>query len=142
MPLKGKGRVILHIFWVYLQRTNSSLHERPHHEGQSRTLQTIAHSFDFVCTDVSTPFTGYEPKARKNNNAVLFSLPGATSRDNHEAVKVGDLGVNMESTDFLEAVVREGADELTLRAEEEHIVNNLHRHHECGRQKVEATARG
>ena len=44
--------------------------------------------------------------------------------DTHEAVKVGDLEKNVEArpvvkpkftTDFAEAVVREGADELTLR---------------------------
>ena len=48
--------------------------------------------------------------------------------DNHEAVKVGDVEKNMESkevvkpkftTDFPDAVVREGADVLTLRADEE-----------------------
>ena len=48
--------------------------------------------------------------------------------DNHEAARVGDLEKNMESrkvvkpkfmTDCPEAVVREGADELTLRAGEE-----------------------
>ena len=46
--------------------------------------------------------------------------------ENHEAVKVGDLQKNMESkkvvrpkftTHFQDAVIREGADELTLRAE-------------------------
>ena len=48
--------------------------------------------------------------------------------ENHEAVKVGELEKNMESrkvvmpkftTDFPEAVAREGSDELTLRADEE-----------------------
>ena len=48
--------------------------------------------------------------------------------ENHEAVKVGEPDKNMESrkvvkpkftTDFLEAVVREGSDELTLRADGE-----------------------
>ena len=45
--------------------------------------------------------------------------------DNHEAVKVGDLGKNMESsvakpkftTEFPEALVREAAEELTSRAQ-------------------------
>ena len=48
--------------------------------------------------------------------------------DTYEAVKVGDLEKNMKSwpvvklkfrTDFPEAAVREGADELPLRKEEE-----------------------
>ena len=48
--------------------------------------------------------------------------------DNHEAVKVGDLEKTLQSlsvvelqftADFPEAVVREGADELTLRRGEE-----------------------
>ena len=47
--------------------------------------------------------------------------------DNHETVKVGELVKNMESrrvvkpmftTDFPETVVREGACELTLRADD------------------------
>ena len=46
--------------------------------------------------------------------------------DNHEAIKIGDLEKTLESlpvvkprftTDFLEAEVREGTDELTLRRE-------------------------
>ena len=54
--------------------------------------------------------------------------------DNHEVVKVGELDKNMESmkvvkpnftTDFSEAVIREGADELTLRAEEEGVLHTL-----------------
>ena len=41
------------------------------------------------------------------------------------------------TTDFPEAVVREGADELTLRADEEGALRTpSHRHHECGRQKM------
>ena len=58
--------------------------------------------------------------------------------DNHEAVKVGDSEKNMESspvvkpkftTDFLEAVVREGADGLMLRREEEGMLRTFKRHH-------------
>ena len=54
--------------------------------------------------------------------------------DNHEAVKVVDVEKNMESkevvkpkftTDFPEAVVREGADGLTLRADEEGALRTL-----------------
>ena len=54
--------------------------------------------------------------------------------DNHEAVKVGHLGEENAveesgeadvTTDFLEAVVRRGADELTLRAEEEGILRTF-----------------
>ena len=33
-----------------------------------RTLHPSAHSLCFGCTDVSTPFTGYEPKARNNGS--------------------------------------------------------------------------
>ena len=67
--------------------------------------------------------------------------------DNHEAVEVGDIEKKLVSepvvkpkftTQFLEAVVREGADEVTLREEE----GILHRYHECERQQMEATARG
>ena len=53
--------------------------------------------------------------------------------DNHWAVKVGDLEKNVESrpmvkpkfTNFLESVVREGADELTLRAEDEGVLRTI-----------------
>ena len=54
--------------------------------------------------------------------------------DNHVAVKVGDSEKNMKprtvvkpkfTTDFPEAVVREGADELTLRTEEEGILHTF-----------------
>ena len=45
------------------------------------------------------------------------------------------------SAAFPEAVVREGADELTLRKGEEGT-SHLHRHHECGRQQMETTAGG
>ena len=59
--------------------------------------------------------------------------------DNHEAVKVGELRKNVEyrrvvspkfTTDSLEVVVREGADELTLCADEESAL------HEFARQKM------
>ena len=55
--------------------------------------------------------------------------------DNHVQVKVGDLEKNMKSrtvvkpkftTDFPEAVVREGADELILRAEQEGMLHARH----------------
>ena len=58
----------------------------------------------------------------------MDELEGFIMVDNYEAVRVGDFENDMESrpmvkpkftTDFPEAVVREGADELTLRAEEE-----------------------
>ena len=64
--------------------------------------------------------------------------------DNHEAVEVGDIEKKLVSqpvvkpkftTQFPEAVVREGADEVTLREEEEGI---LHRYHECERQQMES----
>ena len=54
--------------------------------------------------------------------------------DNHEAVKDGDSEKNMESrkvvkpkftTDFLDAMVREGADELTLRAVKEGMLRTF-----------------
>ena len=53
---------------------------------------------------------------------------------NHEAVKVGELQKNVEyrrvvtpkfTTDSPEAVVREGADELTMRADEESALHTL-----------------
>ena len=59
--------------------------------------------------------------------------------DNHEAVNTGDLEKALGSipvvepqltTDLPEAAVREGADELTLRREEEGML----RTHERGRQ--------
>ena len=72
--------------------------------------------------------------------------------DNHEAVEVGDIEKKLVSkpvvrpkftTQFPEAVVREGADEVTLREEEEEEEEGiLHRYHECERQQMEATARG
>ena len=34
----------------------------------SLTLHPSAHSLCFGCTDVRTPFTGYEPKARSNGS--------------------------------------------------------------------------
>ena len=54
--------------------------------------------------------------------------------EHHEASKIGDLEKNLESlsvvkpkftTDFREAVVREGADELTLRKEEEGMLRTF-----------------
>ena len=63
-------------------------------------------------------------------------------------MKVGDVAKNMESrsvvktvftTDFLEALVREGSDELTLRREEEDVLRTFIRHYECGRQQMGAT---
>ena len=71
--------------------------------------------------------------------------------DNHEEVKVGDLEKNMESrpvvrpkftTDFLEAMVREGADELTLRAEEERMLRTFIDTTDVGDSKRRATSRG
>ena len=53
---------------------------------------------------------------------------------NHEAVEIGDLEKTQESlsvmnpkftTDFPEAAVREGADQLTLRAEEEDVLRTF-----------------
>ena len=67
--------------------------------------------------------------------------------DNHEAVEVGEKEKKLVSepvvkpkftTQFLEAVGREGADEVTLREEE----GILHRYHECEKQQMKATARG
>ena len=63
---------------------------------------------------------------------------------NHEAVNVGHLEENMESrpvvkpkftTHFLEAVVREGTDELTLRREEESVLRTFVDTTKSGRQK-------
>ena len=76
---------------------------------------------------------------------------GRFMADNHEAVKVGDLELNMESrpvwrpkftTDFPDAVVREGADELTLRKEEEGAVRSFIDTTEVGNRGWWATARG
>ena len=63
---------------------------------------------------------------------MMEELRKFTTMDNHEAVKVGDLEktrwVKPDFTsDFPEAAVREGADELTLRVDE-----GMFRHHECG----------
>ena len=64
--------------------------------------------------------------------------------DNHEAVKDGDLEKNVESrsvvkpkftTEFLEAVVREAAEELTLRAEEAGAWCTFIDTQACGTQK-------
>ena len=58
--------------------------------------------------------------------------------DNNATVKIGDLEKETRSkkvvkprftTDFLGPVVREGADELTLRAHEERVLRT-YRHHE------------
>ena len=65
--------------------------------------------------------------------------------------KVGELDKNVESrkvlkpeftTDSPEAMVREGPDELTLRADEEGALRTFVGATECGRLKMGATARG
>ena len=70
--------------------------------------------------------------------------------DNHESVRVGDAEKHMESrnvvkpkftTDFPEAVVREGADRLTLRAEEG-MWRTFIETTDVGDSRWEATARG
>ena len=69
--------------------------------------------------------------------------------DNHEAVRVGGLHKNMESrkvvnpkftTDLSEAVVREGADELTLRADGGGALHTFIGTTNVGDKKLEATA--
>ena len=71
--------------------------------------------------------------------------------DNQEAVKVGEQDKNVESrkvvkpkftTDFPEYVVREGADELTVRADEDGALRTFIDTPQCGEQKMGATARG
>ena len=67
------------------------------------------------------------------------------------AVEVGDLEKYVESrsvvkpkftTEFLEAVVREAAEELTLRAEEAGALCTFIDTKACGTQKLGATTRG
>ena len=74
---------------------------------------------------------GFQEKSRQQ---IMDGLRRFIMVDNREAVKVGDLGKDMESrpvakpkftTDFPEAVVREGADELTLRPEEEGMLRTF-----------------
>ena len=72
--------------------------------------------------------------------------------DKHEAVKIGDLekcsvvlhvvGSNFNKEDFPEAAVRERVEELTRRRGEERHAAHLYRQHQCGGQKMEATASG
>ena len=70
----------------------------------------------------------------KNRLKILDGLRRFIMVDNHEVVKLGDSEKNMESrimskpeftADFLGSVVRERADELTLRAEEEGMLRTF-----------------
>ena len=88
----------------------------------------------------------------RSGKAIMDGLRNYIMVDSHEAVKIGELDKNVESrkvvqpkftTDCPEAVVREGADELTSdQMKKVHCALSFHRHHECGRQKMVATARG
>ena len=69
--------------------------------------------------------------------------------DNHEAVKVQGLRRDVKSfmvvkpkltPDFPGAVLREGADELTLRTHGRRCTAHFHGHFECGRPKMVASA--
>ena len=71
-------------------------------------------------------------------------------RWNYAAVKIRDLETETRSkkvvkpnftTDYPGAFIREGADELTLRAHEEGGGAFFHRPHKCGEQEMGATAR-
>ena len=61
--------------------------------------------------------------------------------DNHEAVNVGGLRQGTKSVqvvkkgftaDFPEAVIREGAEELTFKGRRSGLTTHLHRHDPCG----------
>ena len=76
-------------------------------------------------------YTSFQEKSRLK---IMVGLRRFIMVDNHVAVKVGDLEKNMKSrtvvkpkftTDFPEAVVREGAAQLRLRAEQEGILHTF-----------------
>ena len=87
-------------------------------------LKHLAHQQKDCDSPVKTVVQGLEERSRLK---MMDELTRFMMVDNFETVQVGDLDKNMESkkvvkpkftTDFPEAVTREGADELTLRAEE------------------------
>ena len=93
--------------------------------------------------------TGYSRK--EVGSKIVDGLRKFILVDNQEAVTVGELDQNVESrkvvkpkftTDFPEAVVREGADELTLRADEEGALRTFIVTTNVVNKKVGATARG
>ena len=87
-------------------------------------LKHSAHQQKDCDSPVKTVLQGLQERSRLK---MMDGLTRFMMVDNFETVKVGDLDKNMESkkvvkpkftTDFPDAVTREGADELTLRAEE------------------------
>ena len=94
-------------------------------------LKFLANYQKYGDSPVKMVVEGFQEKSRQQ---IMDGLRRFIMVDNREAVKVGDSEKNMESrpvakpkftTDFPEALVQEGADELTLRPEEEGMLRTF-----------------
>ena len=119
----GALLVIHHLFLqLYLLRRN--------HLGNRIQMQIFGRAHGHSDSPVNMVVWSFQEKRRLQIMAAL----GRFIIDKREAVKVGDLDKNVESrpvvkpnftTDFPEAVVREGAGGLTVRREEEGMLRTI-----------------